>query len=505
MSKIINNMHNIFIKAVEAKNILKVKTFLKLKKIDNIAHTKNTSLYDHLIRTSNILKDFEIEGDIILATMCHSMYSTQYFKNILLDNRNELKKVIGKYSESLVYYFSILDRESFIVMDNNFFFTNFISKERIQVTKNIFTDLLSMVIANEIDHIIFSNSVEVGVSLSKYRKFTNLLSQKIGSYILENTPKTLDCLIYEKERLENKNKDTSSDTVRFIAHAGVQIISKQKDKNISIVIDPWLYPSTFINPILKGFPGNNTIDYLIPEPKVSSYELAPDIILLSHFHTHHAPIRELLEFAKIKKIIIVCPSLHPKSLEKFRQDTDRFILDNISFKFTDPDKDTNFDILGIKIKAFNHTQKYHNGYIVETQHSKVMHVVDAAANQDKNRLDLSNVWDKLDNLDPDFLFIGAAGHSTRDISLPKKSIRENATLSAVQAANLTLKVRAKNVGIIGIYNSSIWNGRVEYVRPVGEVEHNMYWAINFLDPNIKFHTLKPNDIFEVSKNYTRKI
>lgn len=504
-------MYNVVEKAIEAKNILKLKTFLKLKKIDTISHTKNMSLYDHFIRTANLLKDFELGESVILAGMCHSMYSTQYFKSVLLEGRSELKKVIGDYSESLVYYFSILDRESFEVIDKNYYFINFINKEKVKVDEKVFIDLIGLVIANEMDHIIFSNYVEISVSLSKYRKFVNILPIKLRGYLLENTPKTLDELLLEKEKYENKaydkyiEKSLSTDIVRFIAHAGVQIISKQKDKNISILVDPWLYSSTFNNPILKGFPGNNTIDYIIPEPKVSSCELAPDIILLSHFHTHHAPIREILEFAKIKKVIIVCPPLNQKSLDRFRQDTNKSILDNILFKFTDPDKDLDFDILNIKIKAFNHTQKYHNGYIVETINSKVMHLVDAAANQDKNRLDLSYIWDKLDGISPDFLFIGAAGHSTRDISQPKKSIRENATLSSVQAANLALKVKAKNVGIIGIYNSSIWNGRVEYVRPVGEVEHNMYWAISFLNPNIKFHTLKPNDIFEVSKNFVHKI
>jgi len=67
------------------------------------------SFLDHLINTYNILKKLNQKEDVCLAGLFHSVYGTEEFKikNMLLPTRAEIQNIIGIYSESLVYSFSI--------------------------------------------------------------------------------------------------------------------------------------------------------------------------------------------------------------------------------------------------------------------------------------------------------------------------------------------------------------------------------------------------------------
>src|SRR4051812_19251034 len=78
--------------------------------------------------------------------------------------------------------------------------------------------------------------------------------------------------------------------VEFVGHAGFRI----EENGCSLWIDPWLSSSDFENPLIQGIlPGTRTIDFQIPEPKFRAESARADLILLSHFHPHHSPQRDI--------------------------------------------------------------------------------------------------------------------------------------------------------------------------------------------------------------------
>ena len=85
----------------------------------NIKHAKGLSLFEHLKRVKDILEKWELDETTLLAGLCHSLYSTEYFKYNLLNtnDRDNLKKEIGEDAERIVYYFSILNRENVIYIE----------------------------------------------------------------------------------------------------------------------------------------------------------------------------------------------------------------------------------------------------------------------------------------------------------------------------------------------------------------------------------------------------
>jgi hypothetical protein len=472
---------------IEKKDYLKVTTFLKLKKVELMPHIKSSNLYEHFLRTHKILKDFDVSGDVLSAALCHSLYSTQYFKSKLIIDRSELKKVIGEKSEELVHIFSIIDRNKFGRLREKFYFKNIIDGSDIILDESKFVGILHLIIANQLDHVSIYKANDNMFFLEAFLPYKNLLSDKVRKYI-------------ERYSTDNRIDDhKNTDKVKFIAHAGVMI----KSEGLSIVLDPWLYPSDFDAPVIKGFTYNKTIDFLIPVPKTRSVDIVPDIVLLSHFHTHHAPLRELAEFAANKKIEIVCPPLTEKDLLKIDEIYGENVRKNMNLLFIKEDAVITRN--NINIRVFTHTQNGHLCYVVETPNSKIAHIVDAAANEDHDKLSLSSTWEKLNDINPDILFIGTASHISKKTVGVDRDIIENMTLSPVQAAKLSVKMGAKNIGAIGIYNHSIWNGVQEYVRPPGEVESNLYWVISYLSPSTKFHAFKPGDTFEIENNKVIKV
>ena len=55
----------------------------------------------------------------------------------------------------------------------------------------------------------------------------------------------------------------------------------------------------------------------------------------------------------------------------------------------------------------------HFAYFIKSPNLSVVHVVDAVSRDKESKGEFGDYWDSYDGLDPDFLFIGAAGHHTR--------------------------------------------------------------------------------------------
>lgn len=288
-------------------------------------------------------------------------------------------------------------------------------------------------------------------------------------------------------------QNSKEEYVRFIAHSGLQVVTPQA----RLVIDPWLYPSSREQPKVQGLdPSSYTIDYLIPEPKNILSDIASNIILLSHFHTHHSPFLEIKGLAEMNPVHIVCPPLDDNKLRRLEEMLGPKVYENIQFHFIT--QDSQLELQGITIKCLTHSHPNHLAFFVTTNKLKVLHIADAAASADSTSLKFDPFWEKFYNLKPDYFFVGAAGHSVRQInSKGERAIKENTTLTPVQAAKLTCKVDAKHVGIIGVYNFSVWDSRIEYSRSYEAAESEFYWAMSFLAPSVQVHQFRPGDIFNV--------
>lgn len=70
------------------------------------------TLYQHLVGTYELLKDWGNPEDICVAGLFHSIYGTQWFniESTTLDRREYISSIIGKRSEELVYLFCTTDR-----------------------------------------------------------------------------------------------------------------------------------------------------------------------------------------------------------------------------------------------------------------------------------------------------------------------------------------------------------------------------------------------------------
>lgn len=279
--------------------------------------------------------------------------------------------------------------------------------------------------------------------------------------------------------------------MRFIAHAGIQI----KTLTRSVVVDPWLHPSDLRNPVLEGFsPGSKTIDYLIPEPKNTALDIAADVILLSHFHTHHSPIREITELLEIRPLTIICPRLSDKKQEELELALGERLFARITLHFIE--KDTVIDLgSGVEVSCLTHTHPEHLAFFIKTKNTSVLHISDASVNEDKLRNDFSKTWDKFFALRPDFLFMGAGGHNQIILSGANRDISENGTFTPVQAAKFVARLLPKHAGVIGVYNFSIWDNRQEYAMSTEDIEGMFYWGVSYLAPSVKVHILRPGDSF----------
>jgi hypothetical protein len=460
----------------------KQKEFLQNVGTKSYRHVKNGTLYDHLIRTSAILEHWQLSDDVVSAGMFHSIYSTQIFRNVVvsIDRRKEVQQLIGEGAERIVHLFSVIDRETLAKSDDGYTFSSHIDKSKITVTEEEVKGLLHIILANQFDHIHSMNTGHHLSILGAYLPWKHLLcgaaKEALEKYAVEDSTTPTD----------------TADYVRFIAHAGLQIKTKGK----SILIDPWIYASGFDTPLLQGLdPNERTIDFIIPEPRNNIRDLRADIILLSHFHTHHAPLREITELASMQPITIVSPRLSTEKILVIRQRLGEYIFGRITFRFLDKEEEVTFG--NVLVRAYTHTTQNHFAYYVKTKNTSVLHIADAFINEDTTKNIFSPTYNKFDNLRPDFLFVGAAGHNMKIIKSDgvTRDIIENTSFTPIQAAKFAVRVMPKHAATVGMYNQSIWDGRVEGVLSVEDVEYLFFWALNHLAPSIKVHALKPGDVF----------
>ncbi len=90
--------------------------FLKIALgVDDIRHSGNRSLFDHLDGTARLLFDWEQGIHVTQAGLFHSIYGTTQFKHASfpIEGRHIIRRLIGAEAEELVFEFCTLDRSKF--------------------------------------------------------------------------------------------------------------------------------------------------------------------------------------------------------------------------------------------------------------------------------------------------------------------------------------------------------------------------------------------------------
>ncbi len=85
--------------------------FLKKIGTDKVNHKEGGTLLDHLINTSERLRDMRCEDFVQDAGLFHSVYGTAYFRPDagLVEDRQIVIDLIGEQAEEIAYWFCILE------------------------------------------------------------------------------------------------------------------------------------------------------------------------------------------------------------------------------------------------------------------------------------------------------------------------------------------------------------------------------------------------------------
>jgi hypothetical protein len=451
------------------------KTYLENKGAAKIPHIRGT-LLDHLCRVEQTLRTWDVPEHVQLAGLFHSAFGTDHFKEQVLqkEDADRVRLLIGEKAMRLATLFSSIDRFTISSkrLPNSYSALDKDTYAPIPLTQEEATGLLHILLANAMDHLSENMYEYTLTEINRYVPFIELFTARARE---------------ELHKLDRGTHPTEvfSPGLRFIGHAGVWL----KGEGGSLVVDPWLYSSTFQNPVLRGLqPHQRTIDFLIPRPVFKGIDLAPDIILLSHFHTHHAPLASIEKFARFKPIRIICPALSETDHAWLRTALGN-LYEKITFEASDEPREYTFPDLTIRV--FTHPQPQHLGFEVKTPTDHFVHITDACANTNRDTLSLHPMWDVVKDLQPDMLFISAANHLFRTGAGTNRIIVEHSSLSPVQAARITALMGAKRVGLIGMDNFSIWDSAIEYAHTAEAIENEFQWALDYLSPNVEYVQLRP--------------
>lgn len=275
--------------------------------------------------------------------------------------------------------------------------------------------------------------------------------------------------------------------IRFIAHAGFYI----EEKGYSIFLDPWFFDSVIERPIIESIGGGfKTIDFQIPQSTDSPERYAPDAILISHFHPHHSPARDIRalcenSLSKGKKIKIFFPTPSATMEENIRAK----VPGDVEKVGVSPG-DT-FSIGPFSITAKEHTVPYHTAWHVASPSGSLLHIADGRLNKDNFLRRPDPVWENLHGISPSFLFLSAGGHSERAEKNNEHLIIPAGIFTPVEAAEIVKIVTPKAASLVGIYNHSIWKNRHEYIQPAPFCEDEFQWAASWLSPQTRHVRLTP--------------
>jgi len=88
-----------------------------LEKTKDSKHS-DKSFFEHLYNTMLILEQYTPNRDVLLAGLFHAVYGTEYYKFQCPFNREEVKNIIGNYSEILVKEFCTIENRFNTLIEN---------------------------------------------------------------------------------------------------------------------------------------------------------------------------------------------------------------------------------------------------------------------------------------------------------------------------------------------------------------------------------------------------
>ncbi len=287
--------------------------------------------------------------------------------------------------------------------------------------------------------------------------------------------------------------------VRFIAHAGLSI----REGDTHILIDPWFTDSNTELPLLEGLTGHKTIDFQVPHGRARVSEYAPaNAIFISHFHTHHAHKKDILDVMRLNNSRNFFFG-HPVLEAGYQDRLNTLIASTHPTATNQGFVDNGTHTIGpFTIRAYTHTAPGHIAWHIESETGSILHLADPYANEDWRLNTLDPIWKKFEGLGVDVLFLNASGNSFRGKKGDIPYIREQTCFTAAQAAVFTQMVAPRTVSLIGCYNKSVWNGTYEYIRPAAVIEDEFYWASQWVAPQVKCVFAKPRHTYIIGETPT---
>ncbi len=283
--------------------------------------------------------------------------------------------------------------------------------------------------------------------------------------------------------------------VTFIAHAGIAITEGDQE----ILIDPWFTDSTIDHPLIEPIAGYPTIDFQIPKTLDVPSAHTPDAVLISHFHSHHAPHDDIMSLvarsAGTKRTLFGHPDIGERNVAVSNTFA---IWPHVEVT---PMRGDDTRVVGAcSVRARTHTVPNHLAWHIESAAGSVLHIADPVLNTDNAKRVVDEAWEAFRDLAPSVLFINAGGNSLRREKDGVRTVLESGALSPVEAAKVVALIRPRLVSLIGCYNHSVWRNRQEYIPPAGQVEEEFAWALSWLAPEVRFVAAKPGYTYGIGES-----
>lgn len=228
-----------------------------------------------------------------------------------------------------------------------------------------------------------------------------------------------------------------------------------------------------------------------PSSNSAAQDFNPDVILLSHYDSDHAPRSDLRSWLKKSKknITILGPDVESENKEKFLKE---FVAEYPQHRLVMQAFDFEESFQSIQICGLTHTVRDQLAFFIKAPEASFMHIANASINRLSYDRRLDPIWHKFKNTCPTFLAIMAGGVSARmNTSEGAPYIRENIHMSAVEGAYLSSEIKPKIAVAMGAFGDSPTKSARKHGFSFSEIEDYYRWSMEHIHPEIEIPTLRP--------------
>jgi len=252
-----------------------------INRFKDLDHSNNGYI-NHCLGVFNILKTIGADTSVCLAGLYHSAYGTDSYNPNINISRNELKELIGEYSESLVYEFCSISNKEVEILNRN------LNSQKDE-------DLLIMSYANIKEQQHRANDPELDNLIMSYESkiFTNQANNNVEEIIIDGKKIIIFDSLFEKYHLDALNSLCINSQYRG-DHGSSPLSAEMDFRFVSYLNKEQLV----------------SVDILNPLTKIKEY-LATDIFLghsyINHYWHHTAsPSHTDSSFDNTITILIFC-------------------------------------------------------------------------------------------------------------------------------------------------------------------------------------------------------